>query len=82
MFLAQQEEARKRAEDERRQEEEAREAETERRRSSRGVQIPTPYWKLARRNKDDIRAAYEETKMKCDPAQVSHLGDEVQEHFR
>jgi len=33
-------------------------------------------------SKDDIRKAYEEAKVKCDPAQVSHLGDEVQEHFR
>jgi preprotein translocase subunit Sec63 len=31
---------------------------------------------------DEIRAAYEIAKEKSDPSQVSHLSDEVQEHFR
>ena len=31
---------------------------------------------------DEIHAAYEGARVKCDPAQVSHLSDEVQEHFR
>jgi hypothetical protein len=77
-----QEEARQRAEDERRQEEEAHE-------QRQSAVVPQeefdPYALLeVSRNasKDDIRAAYEEAKLKCDPAQVSHLGDEVQEHFR
>jgi DnaJ-like protein len=77
-----QEEARKRAEEERRQEEEARE-------QRQSAVVPQeefdPYavLEVARNaSKDDIRAAYEEAKVKCDPAQVSHLGDEVQEHFR
>lgn len=33
-------------------------------------------------SKDAIRAAYEEARLKCDPAQVSHLGMEIQEHFK
>ena len=77
-----QEEARKRAEGERRQEEEARE-------QRQSAVVPQeefdPYavLEVARNaSKDDIRAAYEEAKAKCDPAQVAHLGDEVQEHFR
>jgi hypothetical protein len=77
-----QEEARQRAEEERRQEEEARE-------QRQSAVVPQeefdPYavLEVARNaSKDDIRAAYEEAKVKCDPAQVSHLGDEVQEHFR
>ena len=32
--------------------------------------------------KDAITAAYEEAKSKCDPTLVSHLGMEVQEHFK
>jgi hypothetical protein len=31
---------------------------------------------------DDIRAAYESAREKTDPSQVSHLSDEVQEHFK
>jgi preprotein translocase subunit Sec63 len=32
-------------------------------------------------SQDDIRAAYEGAKAKCDPDLVSHLGYEVREHF-
>ena len=33
-------------------------------------------------SQDEIRAAYEVAREKSDPSQVSHLSDEVQEHFR
>jgi hypothetical protein len=77
------EEARKReAEERRRQDEEARE-----RRLAIAVSGGEfdPYEVLEvphGASEDDIRAAYEVAKEKSDPSQVSHLSDEVQEHFR
>jgi hypothetical protein len=82
----QEEEARKRAEEERRRrEEEDREARERRLAADVPDEEFDPYAVLEiprSASKDDIRAAYEEAREKCDPAQVSHLGDEVQEHFR
>jgi hypothetical protein len=77
------EEARKReAEERRRQDEEAR----ERRLAvavSGGEFDPYEVLEVAHgASEDDIRAAYEVAKEKSDPSQVSHLSDEVQEHFR
>ena len=78
-----QEEARKREAEERRQrEEEARE-----RRMTAGVPDeefdPYEVLEVSRGvSQDDIRAAYEVAREKADPSQVSHLSDEVQEHFR
>jgi flagellar biosynthesis GTPase FlhF len=77
------EEARKReAEERRRQDEEAR----ERRLAvavSGGEFDPYEVLEVARgASEDDIRAAYEVARDKSDPSQVSHLSDEVQEHFR
>ena len=78
----QEEEARKRAdEDRRRQEEEERARHT-------AADVPDeefdPYAVLEvprGASQDDIRAAYDQAKAKCDPALVSHLGYEVREHF-
>jgi hypothetical protein len=78
----QEEEARKRADEERRrQEDEARARRT-------AADVPDeefdPYAVLEvprGASKDDIRAAYEGAKAKCDPDLVSHLGYEVREHF-
>jgi hypothetical protein len=78
----QEEEARKRAAEERRlQEEEARARRT-------AADVPDeefdPYAVLELphgSSTDDIRAAYEGAKAKCDPDLVSHLGYEVREHF-
>jgi len=78
-----QEEARKRELEERRQrEEEARE-----RRLAGDVPDeefdPYEVLDVARgATQDAIRAAYETAREKADPSQVSHLSDEVQEHFR
>ncbi len=77
------EEARKReAEERRRQDEEAR----ERRLAvavSGGEFDPYEVLELAHgASEDAIRAAYEVAREKSDPSQVSHLSDEVQEHFR
>jgi hypothetical protein len=78
----QDEEARKRADEERRrQEDEARQRRT-------AADVPDaefdPYAVLELppgASHDDIRAAYDQAKAKCDPALVSHLGYEVREHF-
>jgi hypothetical protein len=78
----QEEEARKRADEERRrQEDEARERRT-------AADVPDeefdPYAVLELRpgaSQDEIRAAYDEVRAKCDPTLVSHLGYEVREHF-
>jgi hypothetical protein len=77
------EEARKRdAEERRRQDEEAR----ERRLAvavSGGEFDPYEVLEVAHgAGEDAIRAAYQVAKEKSDPSQVSHLSDEVQEHFR
>lgn len=77
------EEARKRdAEERRRQDEEAR----ERRLAvavSGGEFDPYEVLEVAHgAGEDDIRAAYQVAKEKSDPSQVSHLSEEVQEHFR
>jgi hypothetical protein len=79
----QREEARKREADERRlQDEEAR----ERRLAvavSGGELDPYEVLEVAHgASEDDIRAAYEVAREKSDPSQVSHLSDEVKEHFR
>jgi hypothetical protein len=81
----QQEEARQRENDARRQ----REEEARQRRSQAAASQETdefdPYaiLEVSRdAGKDAIRAAYEEAKVKSDPAQVSHLGMEVQEVFK
>jgi hypothetical protein len=76
-------EARKReAEERRRQDEEA----SERRLAvavSGGEFDPYEVLEVAHgAGEDDIRAAYEVAREKSDPSQVSHLSDEVQEHFR
>jgi hypothetical protein len=78
----QEEDARKRADEERqRQEDEARARRT-------AADVPDeefdPYAVLELpygASQDDIRAAYEEAKAKCDPDLVSHLGYEVREHY-
>jgi flagellar biosynthesis GTPase FlhF len=77
------EEARKReAEERRRQDEEAR----ERRFAgavSGGEFDPYEVLEVAHdASENDIRAAYAVAREKSDPSQVSHLSDEVQEHFR
>jgi len=78
----QEEEARKRADEDRRRQEE------EERARRPAADVPDeefdPYavLELPRgASKDDIRAAYEAAKAKCDPDLVSHLGYEVREHF-
>jgi hypothetical protein len=76
-------EARKREAEERRQQEQA----ARERRMAAGVPDhefdPYEVLEVARgASADEIRAAYETAREKSDPAQVAHLGDEVQEHFR
>jgi hypothetical protein len=78
----QQEEARRREDDARRRlEEEVR----QRSQAAAPEEMFDPYAVLEvsrDASKDAIRAAYDEAKLKCDPALVSHLGMEVQEHFK
>jgi hypothetical protein len=76
-------EARKReAEERRRQEEEARERRLAGA-ASGGEFDPYEALEVPRgASEDEIRAAYEVARQKSDPSQVSHLSDEVQEHFR
>ena len=78
----QEEDARKRADEERRRQEE----EDRARRTAADVPDEEfdPYAVLELppgATKDDIVAAYEGAKAKCDPTLVSHLGYEVREHF-
>ena len=78
----QEEEARKRADEERQRQEEDDRA----RRTAADVPDaefdPYAVLELSRgASQDDVRAAYEGAKAKCDPDLVSHLGYEVREHF-
>ena len=74
------EEARKREDDERRRQEE----ESRSRIADVAQEDFDPYAVLEiprDATPESIRGAYEQAKSKCDPAQVAHLGYEVQEHF-
>jgi hypothetical protein len=81
--LREQEEARQRVKDARQREEEA-----ARQRSLVAVasqEAFDPYAVLGvprDATKEDIRAAYQQAKLKYDPDQVIHLSEEVQAHFR
>ena len=83
LLLEKHEEERKRDEDVRR-----RQAEEARQRSQAVGASPEefdPYAVLGvtrEASKEDIQTAYEEAKAKSDPEQVSHLGMEVQDHFK
>jgi hypothetical protein len=82
--LRQQEEARQREKDERQREEEK--AASQRSLVAAASQeVFDPYAVLGvprDASKEDIRAAYQEARLKYDPDQVTHLSADVQEHFK
>jgi hypothetical protein len=83
------EETRRREEDARQREEDARQAaELERTQAAAGYDATDmafdPYLALGLApdaSGDQVRAAYEEAKLKYDPDQVAHLGDDAQAHY-
>jgi len=83
------EEARRRDEDARQREEDARQAaDRERTQAAAGYDAPDsafdPYAALGLppdASGDDVRAAYQAARLKYDPDQVAHLGDDAQAHY-